>query len=286
MRFSKVAVSAARKSDAALSQSRQAEPGPFGLPLQPLAQGHAERCSAFVSHGPASVERSVSIARARFGDLRRAATAPCHPSGAGAKLFVCELVFDAILMSDSAETGAPLQLVAAPAIGKRILVVRERQVMLDEDLADLYGVETKRLIEQVQRNRDRFPADFMFQLTKDEAAALRSQIATSNTGRGGRRYAPYVFTEQGVAMLSGVLRSERAIAVNIEIMRAFVELRRAATSSAAIERRLEELEQETSATLGRHDKQLRQIFDALRLLIAPPPRPKRRDGFGLREEED
>ncbi len=189
-------------------------------------------------------------------------------------------------MSDPAETGAPLQVVAAPAIEKRILIVRERQVMLDDDLADLYGVETKRLIEQVQRNRDRFPADFMFQLTKDEAAALRSQIATSNTGRGGRRYAPYVFTEQGVAMLSGVLRSERAIAVNIEIMRAFVELRRAATSSAAIERRLEELEQETSATLGRHDKQLRQIFDALRLLIAPPPRPKRRDGFGLREEED
>lgn len=90
--------------------------------------------------------------------------------------------------------------------------------MLDEDLADLYGVETKRLIEQVKRNLERFPDDFMFQLRKDEAAALRSQIATSNAGRGRRRYAPYVFTEQGVAMLSSVLRSKTAIAVNIEIM--------------------------------------------------------------------
>ncbi len=161
--------------------------------------------------------------------------------------------------------------VAAPAIEKRILVVRERQVMLDEDLADLYGVETKRLIEQVKRNIERFPEDFMFQLNKSEAAALRSQIATSNIGRGGRRYAPYVFTEQGVAMLSGVLRSERAIVVNIEIMRAFVELRRAASSSAAIEKRLEELERETGARLGQHDEQLSQIFQALRQLISPPP---------------
>ncbi|HEU4393552.1 MAG TPA: ORF6N domain-containing protein [Solirubrobacterales bacterium] len=123
-----------------------------------------------------------------------------------------------------------LELIAAPAIEKRIFVVRERQVMLDEDLADLYGVETKRLVQQVKRNRERFPGDFMFQLNKSEAEALRSQIATSNEGRGGRRYAPYVFTEQGVAMLSGVLRSDRAIAVNIEIMRAFVELRRVAGS--------------------------------------------------------
>jgi hypothetical protein len=104
--------------------------------------------------------------------------------------------------------------------------------MLDEDLADLYGVETKRLIQQVKRNLKRFPEDFMFQLRKAEVEALRSQIATSNDGRGGRRYAPYVFTEQGVAMLSGVLRSDRAIAMNIEIMRAFVGLRRVASSYA------------------------------------------------------
>ncbi|MGH2854161.1 MAG: ORF6N domain-containing protein [Solirubrobacteraceae bacterium] len=179
-----------------------------------------------------------------------------------------------------------LELVPVPAIEKRILVVRERQVMLDEDLAELYGVETRRLIEQVKRNRERFPSDFMLQLTKDEAAALRSQSATSNTGRGGRRYAPYVFTEQGVAMLSSVLRSKRAVAVNIAIMRAFVELRRAAASDAAIERRLEDFERETEAKLGQHDQQLDEIFRALRQLISPPPRPKRQVGFRLPEDDE
>ena len=154
--------------------------------------------------------------------------------------------------------------------------------MLDEDLADLYGVETKRLVEQVKRNLERFPEDFMFQLRKDEAAALRSQIATSNTGRGGRRYAPYVFTEQGVAMLSSVLRSKTAIAVNIEIMRAFVELRRVASSYAAIEKRLEQIEH----GMGEHDEQLEQVFSALRQLIAPPPKPKRPVGFRVREGDE
>ncbi len=105
-------------------------------------------------------------------------------------------------MADLAAEKTELQVVASPAIEKRIFVIRERQVMLDEDLADLYGVETKRLVEQVKRNLERFPEDFMFQLRKDEVAALRSQIATSNAGRGGRRYAPYVFTEQRVAMRS------------------------------------------------------------------------------------
>lgn len=119
-------------------------------------------------------------------------------------------------MARVAEKTVSLELVAAPAIEKRILVVRGCQVMLDEDLADLYGVETRVLVQQVKRNAKRFPEDFMFQLTSAEAEALRSQIVTSNEGRGGRRYAPYVFTEQGVAMLSGVLRSDRAIAVNIE----------------------------------------------------------------------
>lgn len=182
--------------------------------------------------------------------------------------------------------GAPsLQLVSLPAIQQRILVVRDRHVMLDEDLAALYGVETRRLTEQVKRNLDRFPADFMFQLTKEETAALRSQTATSNPGRGGRRYAPYVFTEQGVAMLSSVLRSKRAVAVNIAIMRAFVELRRAATSYVTIERRLEDLERETQAKLGKHDQQLDAIFQALRQLISPPPQPKRRIGFAPPENE-
>src|SRR6476646_7206050 len=144
-------------------------------------------------------------------------------------------------MADRAQQDSSLAVIAPPSIEKRIFVIRERQVMIDEDLADLYGVETKRLVEQVKRNLERFPEDFMFQLRKDEVAALRSQIATSNAGRGGRRYAPYVFTEQGVAMLSSVLRSKTAIAVNIEIMRAFVELRRAASSYAALEKRLEQI---------------------------------------------
>ncbi|HSS41138.1 MAG TPA: ORF6N domain-containing protein [Solirubrobacterales bacterium] len=185
-------------------------------------------------------------------------------------------------MAEKRSKTEPLELIAAPAIDKRIFVVRGRQVMLDEDLADLYGVETKRLVEQVKRNLDRFPEDFMFQLDKEEAAALRSQIATSNTGRGGRRYAPYVFTEQGVAMLSSVLRSKRAIAVNIEIMRAFVELRRVASSYAVIEERLEHLER----GMGEHDEQLERIFSALHRLMAPPPQPKRPIGFRVREEDD
>jgi len=109
-------------------------------------------------------------------------------------------------------------------IERSILLIRGHKVLLDVDLAALYGVPTKRLNEQVRRNRARFPEDFMFQLTAEEATSLRSQFATSNKGRGGRRYAPYAFTEQGVAMLSTVLNSERAILVNIEIMRAFVRL--------------------------------------------------------------
>ena len=162
-----------------------------------------------------------------------------------------------------AEKTASLELIAAPAIEKRIFVVRGRQVMLDEDLADLYGVETKRLVEQVKRNIERFPADFMFQLDETEMAALRSQIATSKSGRGGRRYAPYVFTEQGVAMLSSVLNSPRAIRVNIEIMRAFVRLRQMLASNVNLERRLGELEK-------KYDGQFKLVFEAIRRLMNPP----------------
>jgi len=187
-------------------------------------------------------------------------------------------------MSQTAKTDS-LEPIAAPAIEKRIFVVRGRQVMLDEDLADLYGVETRRLIEQVKRNRDRFPEDFMFQLSKEEAAVLRSQIAISNGGSGGRRYAPYVFTEQGVAMLSGVLKSKRAVAVNIAIMRAFVELRRVASSYAELEKRLDRLERDTSSKLGQHAEQLDEVFKALRQLIAPPVRPKRAIGFRAPDDE-
>lgn len=178
-----------------------------------------------------------------------------------------------------------MQVIAAPAIEKRIFVVRGRQVMLDEDLADLYGVETRTLVQQVKRNEKRFPADFMFQLTKAEADSLRSQFVISNEGRGGRRYSPYVFTEQGVAMLSGVLRSDQAIAVNIEIMRAFVELRRVAGSFTELQKRLDQMELDIGARLSEHDEQLRQIFEALRQLIAPPARPKPPIGFRVREDE-
>jgi phage regulator Rha-like protein len=189
-------------------------------------------------------------------------------------------------MAEKERDAQSLELIAAPAIDKRIFVVRGRRVMLDEDLADLYGVETKRLVEQVKRNLERFPEDFMVQLSKEEATALRSQIATSNTGRGGRRYAPYAFTEQGVAMLSSVLRSKRAIAVNIEIVRAFVELRRVATSFVALQERLEALEREMAGRLDQHDEQLEQIFKVLRQLITPPQRSKRPVGFRVREDDE
>ena len=141
------------------------------------------------------------------------------------------------------------------------------------------------MVQQIKRNAKRFPTDFMFQLTKPEAEALRSQIVISNVGRGGRRYEPYVFTEQGVAMLSGVLRSDRAIAVNIEIMRAFVELQRAAGSFQELQKRLDQMELDIGARLSEHDEQLRQIFEALRQLIAPPPRAKRPIGFRVREND-
>ena len=129
-------------------------------------------------------------------------------------------------------------------IGSRILVLREQRVMLDSYLAELYGVETKVLIQAVKRKQERFPADFMFQLEKQELAVLRSQIVTSSLTHGGRRTAPYAFTEQGVAMLSSVLNSSRAVAVNIEIMRTFVRIRALAESHEDLAKRLEQLPEE------------------------------------------
>ena len=132
-------------------------------------------------------------------------------------------------------------VVASGSIEDRILLIRGQRVMLDADLAALYGVETGNLVRAVSRNRERFPPDFMFRLNSDEFEALRSQIVTSN-GRGGRRYLPYAFTEQGVAMLSSVLRSERAVQVNVEIMRAFVRLRQLVSTNAELARKMDELE--------------------------------------------
>jgi hypothetical protein len=169
-------------------------------------------------------------------------------------------------------------LIPAERIERMILLIRGLKVMLDSDLAELYGVTTKRLNEQVRRNLSRFPADFVFQLTESESDLLRSQIATSKIGRGGRRYLPYVFTEQGVAMLSSVLNSERAIKVNIEIMRAFVRFRQILSSNKELSRRLDELEK-------KYDAQFKMVFDAIRQLMAPPEPepPKKRIGFLVEE---
>jgi hypothetical protein len=164
---------------------------------------------------------------------------------------------------------------AGPAgrIESRILLIRGEKVLLDSDLADLYGVETKVLNQAVQRNRERFPVDFMFQITRDEFANLRSQIVTSSLNYGGRRYLPLVFTEQGVAMLSGLLNSPRAIAVNIGIMRAFVRLRQMIASHADLARKLAAIEK-------KYDAQFKIVFDAIRELMAPPaPVKKREMGF-------
>ena len=174
-----------------------------------------------------------------------------------------------------------------PVIQSRILALREQRVMLDADLAQLYGVETRVLVQAVKRNLARFPEDFMFQLSTEEFAALRSQSVISNTeGRGGRRTAPYAFTEQGVAMLSSVLGSTRAIAVNIEIMRTFVRVRALAATHGDLAKRLAELEDKTEALAMNHDtfsrntrNHLKQIFDALRELMTPPDPPKRPIGF-------
>jgi ORF6N domain len=153
-----------------------------------------------------------------------------------------------------------------------ILFLRGQRVILDSDLADLYGVPVRSLLQAVKRNLDRFPADFLFQLKKQEITRLRSQIVISN-GRGGRRYAPYAFTEQGVAMLSSVLRSKRAVLVNIEIMRAFVHLRRMLASNAALARKLSEME-------AKYDEQFRVVFDAIRELMAiPEAGPRKQIGF-------
>jgi hypothetical protein len=163
------------------------------------------------------------------------------------------------------------------SIERSILLIRGHKVLIDVHLAALYGVTTKRLNEQVRRNRARFPEDFMFQLTAEEVASLRSQFATSNKGRGGRRYAPYAFTEQGVAMLSTVLNSERAIQVNIEIMRTFVRLRQMLASNAGLSRKLDALER-------KYDAQFKIVFDAIRQLMAPPEPKRRKIGYLVEEK--
>lgn len=160
-------------------------------------------------------------------------------------------------------------------ITRVIVMLGGRRVILDTDLATLYSVSTKVLNQAVRRNLKRFPADFMFQLTAREAALLRSQSVTLETGRGQhRKYLPYAFTEQGVAMLSGVLNSARAVKVNIEIMRAFVRLRRMLHSQVELRKQVDALEQ-------KYDSQFAVVFEAIRELMAPRSSPRRRIGFNV-----
>jgi phage regulator Rha-like protein len=159
-------------------------------------------------------------------------------------------------------------IVPVERIQQSIYVIRGHKVILDNDLAVLYGVSTKRLNEQVRRNIERFPADFMFQLFDKEAEHLRSQIATSKGSRGGRRYLPFAFTEQGVAMLSGVLKSKRAVEVNIAIMRAFVKLRQILADNASLRRKIEE-----------HDEKIKYIFSILGDMLEECEKPKKQIGY-------
>ena len=162
--------------------------------------------------------------------------------------------------------------ISVEIIERKIYLIRSQKVMIDVDLAELYGVETRILVRAVKRNLERFPQDFMFQLGNQEVGMLRSQFGISNTGRGGRRYFPYVFTEFGVAMLSSVLRSKRAIRVNIEIMRAFGRLRHILATHKDLAQKLAELE-------NKYDSQFKVVFDAIRQLMKPDPRHSKRIGF-------
>lgn len=165
-------------------------------------------------------------------------------------------------------------MVPISAIEKRIYVLRGQKVMLDDDLAELYGVTTGNLNLNVRRNRSRFPEDFMFRLTSREAKSLLLQFARAN-GRGGRRTQPYAYTEQGVAMLSSVLKSERAAQVNVLIMRAFVRMREVLAGQKDLLKKLDELEKKYQT----HDIEIKAIFDALKRLIQPSAPPQRRIGF-------
>lgn len=168
--------------------------------------------------------------------------------------------------------------ISAETIECKIFLVRGHKVMLDSDLAALYGVPTKILVQAVKRNARRFPTDFMFQMKNQEVADLRSQFVTSRLEHGGRRYDPYAFTEQGIAMLSSVLNSDRAIEVNIQIMRAFVKLREMITSHKDLANRLDDIEK-------KYDGQFRVVFDAIRELMIPPEEDKRKIGFLAKENQ-
>ncbi len=172
--------------------------------------------------------------------------------------------------------------VSGQFVERRIYLIRGHKVMIDEDLAELYGVPTKRLNEQVRRNLKRFPKDFMFQLTKEEAQLLRSQFATSKSAHGGRRSPPYAFTEHGVAMLSTVLNSERAIEVSIAIMRAFIRLRQLLESNEELNRKFAAVVK----TLSTHDKYFQVVFNELKRLTEQPVPSRKQIGFKSKTDEE
>ncbi len=171
-------------------------------------------------------------------------------------------------------------LVPVESIVNKIVLLRGEKVLIDRDLAALYGVETKQLKRAVRRNINRFPEDFMFQLKKEEYQLLRSQFGTLKRG-GHSKYPPMAFTEQGVAMLSSVLNSDRAIEVNIAIMRAFVHLRKMIDSHSELSRKLSDLERK----LGHHDEHIQTIFEAIHQLMAPPDTPNKKIGFTIKEKQ-
>ena len=178
------------------------------------------------------------------------------------------------------------QIIPVEVIENKILLMRGQKVLLDRDLANLYGVETFNLNKAVKRNLSRFPEDFMFQLTKEEFKNLIFQFGTSSLPNGkaswgGTRKMPYVFTEQGVAMLSSVLRSERAVQVNILIMRAFVKIREILSTHKELAQKLKELE----LKIETHDEQITAIFEAINQLLAPPQAPKKKMGFEIKEKK-
>ena len=171
------------------------------------------------------------------------------------------------------------EIIPIERIAQRIRHLRGERVLFDSDLAQLYGVTTGNLNKAVNRNRDRFPSDFMFQLTAEEAKHLIFQIGRSK-GRGGRRHRPHAFTEQGVAMLSSVLNSERAVKVNIAIMRAFVRLRQTLETNRELARNFSGLERR----VGKHDEEIAAIIEAIRQLMASAEKPRREIGFHVREK--
>ncbi len=171
------------------------------------------------------------------------------------------------------------ELISSQKIERMIYLVRGHRVMMDADLARIYGVTTARLNQQVKRNLDRFPLDFMFQLTRKEFEALMLQIATSKQGRGGRHKLPRVFTEHGVIMLASVLNSAIAVHASVQVVRAFVQLRQAVASHVELARKLAELERKFEG----HDEAIHNLFETIRQLLAPPTLKCRKIGFHVKE---